>query len=277
MNEFSAEFGGVVMFGDGTNAGWIIESCVGAGSLGRFRGDRVEIPGRHGAVASGRDLLVSNTVEFELGYVDTPALAEEACVALAAAWAPRGDVAELTIRKAASERVLLGRPASVAVDDALLGVGAARARCVFEQLDPLSYAAVWQRVSLALAPLTGGFVTPLVTPLVTTTAGGARDASVVVEGSAATPWLLQIVASVPLVGAFLSFDGVPVVTIAGELPAGSVALLDSRTGSLTVDGYLRPVAFGSSWSALSPGGHTVSLRAQSGSASAELSWRDAFY
>jgi hypothetical protein len=263
---------------NGVSAGptepYVLTALTGVGQTTRRAG---RVPNaRGGNYAGGVDVSEAREIVAEISISDTdPATAEAYADELVAAWAPAATDLELTVTAASGPRLYRGRPASVDIDETLLYAGVIRARCIFEALDPLWYSGVEKSVTVATLVETGGVVTPLVTPLVTTSSGSTGDASVVNEGTTSARWTVRLVG--PLTQPRLILNGVTIL-IDGEVPAGETALVDSATRTVTMTSQVRHwVSYVSTWWDIPPGTSTFSLRATAGTGTATLVWRDANY
>jgi hypothetical protein len=266
--------------GDAQTWEWTSNPQLG---MGEYRAERATIPGQHGTVATSGDYGGPGLLEWELEYVHPEvtdgntraATAEMAAFALRNAWRPHeGDgLLELTVQMQSGIYVYRGRPLRPAVITDEWGYGTANVK--FDVLDPLMYAVSFRTAFVGLVTFTGGFDSPIVTPIVTTSSGSTGDAFVINEGYAPAPWTALL--SGPLTNPRLILNGQS-INIVGDIPAGSNLSVDSRTGRVELDGAMRPWVVGSStWWDIPPGPSTFSLRADSGSGSATLSWRDAYY
>lgn len=264
-------------FGDGEPWVWVNwPSGVGPGA---YRTDRAPAPGRGGEVALGPDYAGAGQLVFELRMLSTAALIEAEAFLLRQAFAPvsnGGELLELTWESAGGTYVVRGRPEAPALDlnDAKFGKGLARVS--FQTLDPLWYSVNWQQVTATAGGATGGIASPPVSPPVTTGGSSGADKAVFNGGTASAPWTMQL--NGPLTTPSLMLNGLTVELYPGEISAGSVAYIDSRTRSVTLDGNPRAwVSFGSVWWDIPPGSSTFSLRATAGTGTATLMWRDANY
>lgn len=232
-----------------------------------------------GVAPTGRDVAEARDLTFEVHLLgDTPTTTQALIDALNAAWAPSGGegVEELTLELATGGRVYRGRPLRSTIALGRIATGSiAQAQLVFVVTDPRWYSSTTQSVTVAVAGATGGMDTPMVTPMVTTGSGSSGDASVTNDGTAPAPW--QVTLFGPLTTPRLILGG-QTVQIDGDLAAGSIAVVDSRDGSVLVDGSPRPwVATTSEWWEIPTGASTFSFRAAAGTGTATLVWRDASY
>lgn len=199
---------------------------------------------------------------------------------LAAAWAPNPEfdgVDEIAVAPGGSAEIFLGRPQSISPRTEWMHQGVMPFRASFQVTDPRSF----ETYSLTSAPVTvastsGGFDTPLVTPMVSSGTGSTGDTSVFNPGTAPTPWKVDLTA--PLTDPRIILNGRTVLLSPFDLLAGEVATVDSLTQRVTVSGADRPVvSFLSEWADVPPGQSTLSLRASGGTGSATLTLRPAYY
>lgn len=204
---------------------------------------------------------------------------------LAAAWAANGEygMEELAVEFADGvRRVYRGRPASAVFALDMLGKGSLGAALLtFAAYDPLWYSGEVKSV-MAYPPVMGGGVTVendgvLVEDdgVIVEATPSTGDRTVVNEGTAPAHWQARLVGPLTVPRLYLGGVGVQIDAI---IPAGATGVVDSRTESVTFDGAPRPwIAFASTWWRIPPGQHTFSLRAEAGTGSVELTWRDANY
>lgn len=229
-----------------------------------------------GTVPVGADTPESIDMTFEVAILGVTAQNLVDLVdALVTAWAPSSTTDELTMALAATQRRRRGRSLGVDVDYEWIKAGSmANARCVFNATDPFWYGSTFS-VSTVVGVITGGLVSPVVSPIVTTGSGTLGDAPVYNAGSAPAPWTATITG--PVTTPRLIMNGLT-VQIDGDLPAGAIATVDSRTRSVVVDGAMRPwVSYASTWWTIPPGASTFSFRAVAGTGSATLTWSDTYY
>jgi hypothetical protein len=262
----------------GTGQTWTWKTGPAGIGPGSYRGARVPLAGSHGSRAAGPDYANSSLLVFELQTVGTSSAEIEAAgFDLREAFAPATDDLELAVTMAAGSYVIFGRPMAGEYDltDSAPPFLLGRARVTFEALDPRWYAATTTSVSAATLVETGGFETPMVTPLVTTTSGSTGDASVTNNGTTDAPWTATL--NGPLTEPRLVLNGVTIL-INGTIPAGEIATVDSRTRSVIMGEQVRHwVSYVSSWWDIPPGTSTFSLRATSGTGTVLLNWRDASF
>jgi hypothetical protein len=279
MTVYSATLRGYAV-GDGQAWEWTTNPQLG---FGEYRAERSALLGRHGTVATSGDWGGATVVEWGVEYHHPeisgslrPRAAELAGLDLRAAWRPHTEsgLLELALELHSGPYVYRGRPLrpSVLTDEFGAGIGTLR----FDVIDPLLYSGAQSQAAVAVTNVVvGGFDTPLVTPLVTTSSGSLGDASVFSFGTADAPWTAQLFG--PLTDPRIILNGQS-INMTGSIPAGSILLVDSRTGRVTLDGAMRPwVLATSTWWDIPPGSSTFSLRAAAGTGSAVLTWRDAFY
>lgn len=274
---FAASLRGYVV-GDGQTWEWTTNPQIG---FGEYVTDRAKIPGQHGTVATSGDTGGPGLLEWDLEYLHAEVTGERAAAAelaafdLREAWRPHeGDgLLELTVQMQSGVYLYRGRPLRPAVITDEWGYGTANIR--FDVLDPLTYGAAQRQASVTLTPVTGGFDNPIITPIVTTSSGSTGDAFVLNEGRAPAPWSVLI--SGPITNPRLILNSKS-IDIVGVIPAGSNLLVDSRTGRVELDGAMRPWVVGySQWWDIPPGSSTFSFRADGGTGTAILTWRDAYY
>lgn len=269
---FTAEARGYT-FGCDEEWEWTDRPSLGFGS---YRAPRTDVVGRHGNTPNGGDFggagLLSWPVEHSSGNA---AEAEAAGFRLRAAFAPQtdGELVEMSVVLFSGTYIVRGRPLRPEVVTTEFGTGSGLVQ--FETCDPLLYASTTNSVTVSVAASSGGMVTPMATPMVTTGSGSSGDASVMNDGTAPAPW--EAVLFGPLTSPRLILNG-KTVLINGDIGAGSMAVVDSRTGSVLVDGVPRPwVSVSSDWWEIPPGASTFSFRASAGTGTASLYWRDASY
>lgn len=243
-----------------------------------YRAQRVAPIDRHGVVPVGGDYQSAIDLEIELFHASgSTSEVENAATRLRGAFAPEtGDgLVELTLELPSGEFMLRGRPRPPEIIAAGNDHGYGAARLVFELLDPLRYSSTAKSAATSVAASTGGMVTPMDTPMVTTGSGSSGDVTVTNDGTAPAPW--QAFLTGPLTTPRLILGG-ETITVDGEIASGSTAILDSRDGSLLIDGAPYPwVTVDSVWWEIPPGSSTFSFRAAGGTGTALLTWRDASF
>lgn len=190
-----------------------------------------------------------------------------------AAWAESSVDLELIATIGTRSRIYRGRPQSCipAVD----GSDVSAFRCAFTTADPfwLDPAENWS--TAAVGTLTGGFDSPIVSPIVTTSSGSTGDAAVLNQGTANAPWYALLFG--PITNPVISLNGRS-IQLVGDIPANSTLRIDGESHRVDLDGLMRPWAqFSSDWWDIPPGASTFSLRAQAGTGSGRLVWRDAYH
>lgn len=245
-----------------------------------YRGRRVDYLARHGVAVDGGDWARSSLIEIDLLHTSNdPATVEQAAARLREACAPQtdGSLVDLTVDLPSGVFVVYGRPLPPEVSTASHDLGQGRARFAFEMTDPLRYGAIGKSASVTVAAsASGGMDTPMDTPMVTAAgSGGTGDVTVTNDGSADAPWKAFLTG--PLTTPRLILGG-KTITLDGAIATGSTALVDSRDGSVLVDGAPQPwVTVDSTWWEIPPGSSTFSFRAAAGTGTALLAWRDASF
>lgn len=235
-------------------------------------------PRDDGAIA-GDDFTGARPIVFELETIGPAATVEQRISDLAAAFAPAASDLWIDVRIAGSpsEYSFRGRTRGISTvwANEAADVGIVYARCVFVATDPVRYAAVESSVTLDLAPSGAGLTYPVEYPIVYAGGGGSGSASAANAGSAAVHW--QATLTGPLTNPRLVLDGSgKFVRLLATIAAGETVLLDSRSGSILLDGTTpRPSWFapGSRWFRLEPGTNGLTFTADAGSGTAQVTWR----
>ena len=236
------------------------------------------VPRLSGGISfTGADVGDGGTLPLEV-FVDgaTSAAVMSLIDEVVAAWSPSDIVEELELVLAGQTRVYRGRPAGAVPDlQWLLEGHLAAVKLDFTVSDYRWYSATPKSVQVTVASMSGGMDTPMVTPMVTTGSGSTGDVPVTNNGTAPAPWTAFLAG--PLTTPRLILGG-KVLTVGGTIAAGSTAVLDSREGSLLVNGAPQPwVTVDSEWWDIPPGQSTLSFRAAAGTGSVLVSWPDASY
>lgn len=248
------------------------------------RADDFDVPLRHGIIA-GDDFMGGREVAFEVMIIgQSVASVEAALAALSAAFAPSPVDLALDVRVAGNpaEYRLVGRPRGIEVAMSRSNIrissgGRIDALCRFTATDPIRYAATESSVLISLTAAGAGLVYPIVYPVVYGAGGGTGSAVVTNAGTTPVDWSATLTG--PLTNPLLRLsDGIsnPYVKVLATIDTGSTVVLDSRAGSIMLDGTApRPSWFGSgsSWWRLGPGSNTIQLAADSGTGTATLRWR----
>ena len=236
----------------------------------------------------GVDYLGGQTVTFEVD-IFTPGDREAAEAVLAEmrrAW--RGDairtepgaVATLT---ADSGRVTFGRPRRFVADQDGDRDGVVRVTADFATSTDLWFGAEDSVEIGLIPPAGGGLVAPLSAPL-STTASSDRSRVFVVGGRTATPPVIEVTG--PITNPVVEVLGVFRMEFRLTLAYDETLVVDTRTHARTVTrngasvaGVLTAASTRLSDASVPPGPHELVLRGTSstGTPTARLSWRDAFF
>lgn len=232
----------------------------------------------------GRDFHVGRIVRMPLSCVgDDLAGVEDARDRLLHAWradAVRnipGMLARLTSERG---RVAFGRPREISSDDDDDQFGIARVTADFLMVDPSWYGTVDSVTVPFSQPPSGGVRVPFKVPFrISGTGSGERVAAV--AGDVATP--LTVKFRGPILSPRLEVAGM-LIELTGAIAYDEVVTVDARARTVTSSlggsraGMLTPRSTRLSSLQLPPGEHALVLRgtSESGTASAVVSWRDAF-
>jgi hypothetical protein len=282
MTFFSATPRGLAMGGDDTDYPFTVTPKE-AREL--KLAERVPLPDG-GEAALGADVTARRTLTFECRMRGVSQAAHVALErALAAAWAPSTTDLVLPVTWDGESRLIYGRPVDIDIssDRSRVKNHLSFARCVFQTTsDPIWYLATPQTTSLVTMPVADGGITVASGGIavasggitVAAPSGSASDANATNNGTADVDWTARLVG--PILNPRITVAG-SIVYMSGDLASGSVAIIDSRTHTITVDGYERnwidPIS--SRWAKLPAGvATTFSLRGDSGTGTGVLSWFD---
>lgn len=263
-----------VTIGDGTIYGWTAwPSGLGTAEI---RVQDEARPGRAGLVA-GDDLLGGREVVFVVQVKGTATVIEQALLELAAAYEPVAADVWLDLRMSGTpaEYALLGRPRGCQYNlSKRYTHGLGDARCVFVATDPVKYGAE-QQVTISLGTPGVGLTYPVTYPIVYTGSALSGIGSAPNDGFKAVHW--SAVLNGPMLNPRLEhIESGRFIRVSADLLAGETLTLDSRSGALLFGGTSpRPTwqAPGSSWFQLAPGPNSLRLTADTGTGSADVTWR----
>lgn len=270
-----------LVMGDGSN-GVALAAAPVVGSV-EIVSDDVRRP-RADGVVFGRDFHAGRVVRFPLSCVGgSLGEVEAARDVLLRAW--RGDAIRLmpgalAMVTSSRGRVAYGRPREISVDDddSMFGIG--RVTADFLMSDPSWYGEPMQTsVPFAQEP-TGGVRFPLRFPF-RFAGSGTGERVAVVGGDVGTP--ITVAFRGPILNPRVEVGGL-LVELTGAVAYDETVTVDSRTRTVTSSlggsraGMLTARSTMLSQLVLPPGQHLLVLRGQSesGTASAVVSWRDAF-
>lgn len=262
-------------FGAGTDYRW---ATFPAGfGLPAVRNDDVMLPDRDGELA-GIDRLAGRTVVFEVYALgDDAADVEAKANFLKAAWRPSDVDLELKWTMARGEYSLFGRPrgCDVVIEKTLLG-GVMNARLEFKAMDPRLFGS--QNSTNIVLPSGGGGLTFNATA--NFSFGGAAvggEETISNDDVVDTDWVATFHG--PLTDPSLEHvEQARALRMTGALLAGESLVLDSRTKSIVLNGSSSRYSWlngGSQWFVLTPGSNTLRFRANAGSGSVDVTWRNA--
>lgn len=278
MSDYEAELRGVVMTCDAADS-LAVRSYAGLGGP-EIEGTVLPYAGKDGVVPQGADRARARQIVIEARILAaSPAAAMQLRHQLVAAWAPvRDGLLTLRVRLAGVDYEIDGRPGVIDADVSDLLSSVVRVRASFAGADPRLYLSA-SAGSVALgADTSGGFLAPITFPYAASgaTVGSPGDAAVTNVGTFETPWIAVIHGPATNPRIILAETGEQVELI-GDVPAGSNLVLDSRDGTVRLDGSPRPtwLSFGSRWWLLPAGTSTVRYRSASASGTADFTWRPA--
>lgn len=257
----------------------------------QLRTDDDQRPLKHGMIAMRPDLLstLQMNVPFTILAADG-ASAKTALMQLIGAWAPVARPVDAFVTDPAYNAYLLyGKPRDVAgIDESKIRSGQITGTLMFEATDPVLYSAVLHSAMANVNSAPGGFGFPFGFPF-GFTASGAPVSALDNVGTAETWPTVIITAAGNLGDVSLTEDATGEQWAwGGTIPSGYSLVVDMRDGTVLLtadpvtlagavsvsDRVRRPL---SDWMSLTPGTHVWRFEAATGSGTATVQWRDAFY
>lgn len=284
-NDWRLSYSGVALDLGSIASRYVFTDAPDLGSADILTDDAVRP--RADGVAFGVDYLAGRTISLEIDVLgDDEADARSRLATLRGAWradAVRQKAGATAVLRSDRARRTYGRPRRFASTDTLLPQGLAQVTADFACADDLWYADAEASVSVNIVPPAGGgLLSPLASPLATTT-DSDRSSAFTVAGEVPT-WPVFEIAG-PITNPVVEVVGVLRMEFRTTLSAGQTIVVDTRPwarsilrNGASVAGVLSRTSTRLSRASIPVGTHEIVLRgaSQPGTASARVRWRDAY-